>query len=126
MNRRAIAAQLCGATAGCTSTQPNGSISTDSSAMSPSKSPTPSAATGVVGGAVRINQSPDAAQTAAVPATTNSLPEFYGQRAWRNAGQTVETTDPAKEREGILALQAKEAQVDHSVGLVNSSQMFSV
>ncbi|VDK32388.1 unnamed protein product [Taenia asiatica] len=114
MNRRAIAARLCGIAAGCTSVQPNGNISTDSPAMSSNKSPTPSAATSVVGGAVRINQTLDAPQNAAIPATANSLPEFFGQRAWRNAGQTVETTDPVKEREGILALQAKEAQVDHS------------
>lgn len=43
------------------------------------------------------------------------LPEFFGQRPWRTAGQNLETTDPAKEREGIAALQAKEALVDHSV-----------
>ncbi|KAL5965472.1 Trafficking protein particle complex subunit 11 [Taenia solium] len=114
MNRRAIAARLCGIATACTSAQPNGNISTDSPSMSSNKSPTLSAATSVVGGAVRINQTLDAPQNAAVPATANSLPEFFGQRAWRNAGQTVETTDPVKEREGILALQAKEAQVDHS------------
>ncbi|KAL5108672.1 Trafficking protein particle complex subunit 11 [Taenia crassiceps] len=114
MNRRAIAARLCGATAGCTSTQSNDNISTDSSTMSSNRSPTLSAATSIVGGAVRINQTLDTPQTAAVPTAANSLPEFFGQRAWRNAGQTVETTDPIKEREGILALQAKEAQVDHS------------
>ncbi|KAH9285024.1 Trafficking protein particle complex subunit 11 [Echinococcus granulosus] len=113
INRRAIAARLCGVTAGCTLTQQNGNISTGSLVTSSDKSPTLIAATGVVGGAVRVGQT-DAPLTAVVPATTNSLPEFFGQRAWRNAGQAVETTDPAKEREGILALQAKEAQVDHS------------
>nr|CDS31620.1 hypothetical protein HmN_000374700 [Hymenolepis microstoma] len=44
----------------------------------------------------------------------DKLPEFFGQRPWRNAGQILETTDPVKEREGIMTLQAKEALVDHS------------
>ncbi|VDO08377.1 unnamed protein product [Rodentolepis nana] len=39
----------------------------------------------------------------------DELPEFFGQRPWRNPGLTPETTDPMREREGIMRLQAKEA-----------------
>ncbi|VDM18610.1 unnamed protein product [Hydatigera taeniaeformis] len=114
MNRRAIAARLCGANAGCALTQPNGNSIEGNSTLSLNKLPTPSVAANIVGGAVRVSHTSDTPPNAVASATANSLPEFYGQRAWRNAGQTVETTDPVKEREGILALQAKEAQVDHS------------
>lgn len=49
------------------------------------------------------------------PDDYDKLPEFFGQRSWWNAGQTLDTADLMKEREGIVALQAKEALVDHSV-----------
>ncbi|VDL18617.1 unnamed protein product [Hymenolepis diminuta] len=48
------------------------------------------------------------------PDDYDKLPEFFGQRPWWNAGQTLDTADLMKEREGIMALQAKEALVDHS------------
>ncbi|BFZ15043.1 hypothetical protein BsWGS_18082 [Bradybaena similaris] len=40
--------------------------------------------------------------------------EFYGQRKWRQGHQSIEPPDLQVEREGILALQTKERQVDHS------------
>ncbi|KAH9492651.1 Trafficking protein particle complex subunit 11 [Bulinus truncatus] len=40
--------------------------------------------------------------------------DFYGQRKWRQGHQSMEPPDLQKEREGILALQTKERQVDHS------------
>ncbi|CAL1526811.1 unnamed protein product [Lymnaea stagnalis] len=40
--------------------------------------------------------------------------DFYGQRKWRQGHQSIEPPDLQKERDGILALQTKERQVDHS------------
>ncbi|CAL8107133.1 unnamed protein product [Calicophoron daubneyi] len=40
--------------------------------------------------------------------------EFYGQRPWRQGIQSLEPPNPAREREGILALQKAELAVDHS------------
>ena len=37
--------------------------------------------------------------------------EFWAQRPWRPASQSIEAPDPVKERDGIAALQALEAQV---------------
>ncbi|XP_014662309.1 PREDICTED: trafficking protein particle complex subunit 11-like [Priapulus caudatus] len=40
--------------------------------------------------------------------------EYYGQRPWRQGQQSLEPGNMQKEREAILALQHREAQVDHS------------
>ncbi|XP_071790310.1 trafficking protein particle complex subunit 11-like [Asterias amurensis] len=40
--------------------------------------------------------------------------EFYGQRPWRQGHQSIDPPDPQMEKEGILALQFLESQVDHS------------
>lgn len=40
--------------------------------------------------------------------------DFYGQRAWRQGHQSIDPPDPEKEKNGILALQAKEREVPHS------------
>ncbi|XP_022103870.1 trafficking protein particle complex subunit 11-like [Acanthaster planci] len=40
--------------------------------------------------------------------------EFFGQRPWRQGHQSIDPPDPQMEREGILALQYLESQVDHS------------
>nr|XP_002733772.1 PREDICTED: trafficking protein particle complex subunit 11-like [Saccoglossus kowalevskii] len=40
--------------------------------------------------------------------------EYYGQRPWRQGHQSIDPPDPAKEKDGIQALQYKELQVDHS------------
>ncbi|XP_046390361.1 trafficking protein particle complex subunit 11 [Ischnura elegans] len=41
-------------------------------------------------------------------------PDFYGQRPWRVGKAVGDPSDPAKEKEGILALQAREKAVNHS------------
>ena len=43
--------------------------------------------------------------------------EFYGQRPWRQGHQSIDPPDPQMEKEGILALQFLESQVDHSVSI---------
>ncbi|PWA32492.1 hypothetical protein CCH79_00016673 [Gambusia affinis] len=40
--------------------------------------------------------------------------DFYGQRPWRQGHQSIDPTDPEKEKLGILALQIKERDVPHS------------
>ncbi|MED6251052.1 Trafficking protein particle complex subunit 11 [Ataeniobius toweri] len=40
--------------------------------------------------------------------------DFYGQRPWRQGHQSIDPTDPEKEKMGILALQIKERDVPHS------------
>ncbi|RUS82473.1 hypothetical protein EGW08_009779 [Elysia chlorotica] len=44
--------------------------------------------------------------------------DFYGQRKWRQGHQSIEPPDLHKEREGILALQTKERQLDHSWSII--------
>ena len=44
--------------------------------------------------------------------------EFYGQRPWRQGHQSIDPPDPQMEKEGILALQFMESQVDHSVSIM--------
>uniref|UniRef100_UPI00358EE0D2 trafficking protein particle complex subunit 11 n=1 Tax=Myxine glutinosa TaxID=7769 RepID=UPI00358EE0D2 len=43
--------------------------------------------------------------------------DYFGQRPWRQGHQSIDPPDPAREREGILALQLHERAVDHS-GLI--------
>ncbi|KAM7535162.1 hypothetical protein Aperf_G00000094289 [Anoplocephala perfoliata] len=109
ISRRTLAAKLC------SSNNVTNRSATSFPPTSLNQPPNPGAA--VSGFAVRVgieslSQTPLISNSP--PDGDEKLPEFFGQRAWRNAGQTVETTDPAKEREGILGLQAKEALVDHS------------
>ncbi|ESO93952.1 hypothetical protein LOTGIDRAFT_209465 [Lottia gigantea] len=40
--------------------------------------------------------------------------EYFGQRPWRQGHQSIDPPDAQKEKEGILALQMKEKQEDHS------------
>ena len=100
MVRRALARQLCrnalmtasgssaasagGAGGGLNSSAAGGGGSSDGSAPSPR-------AAGVLDGLYST--------------------EFWAQRPWRPASQSIEAPDPVKERDGIAALQALEAQV---------------
>ncbi|KAK7871870.1 hypothetical protein R5R35_006453 [Gryllus longicercus] len=50
--------------------------------------------------------------------------EFYGQRPWRPGKLSAEPPDPAKEKIGVLALQYKEKNTNHSmliIGLLGSA-----
>uniref|UniRef100_A0A8C4PYM1 Trafficking protein particle complex subunit 11 n=1 Tax=Eptatretus burgeri TaxID=7764 RepID=A0A8C4PYM1_EPTBU len=49
--------------------------------------------------------------------TPNGKLDYFGQRPWRQGHQSIDPPDPAREREGILALQWHEKAVDHS-GLI--------
>ncbi|XP_055488023.1 trafficking protein particle complex subunit 11 isoform X2 [Leucoraja erinacea] len=46
--------------------------------------------------------------------TPSGLMDFFGQRPWRQGHQSIEPPDNEKEKVGILALQHKERDVDHS------------
>ncbi|XP_069796522.1 trafficking protein particle complex subunit 11 isoform X3 [Narcine bancroftii] len=46
--------------------------------------------------------------------TSSGVMDFFGQRPWRQSHQSIEPPDLEKEKVGILALQLKERDVDHS------------
>lgn len=69
------------------------------------------------GVAVRLAGGEAPQQSAAQQGLADVSLEFYGQQAWRSAGQTIDTIEPARVMQGIAAVQAKEANVAYSVGL---------
>ena len=52
------------------------------------------------------------------PLFTENL-EFYGQRPWRQGQQRIDPPDVDKEKEGILAIQLKELEFDHSNQIIH-------
>lgn len=52
------------------------------------------------------------------PLDTDGPLDFYGQRQWRQGHQSIDPPDPSKERDGILALKLREADVDQSRQIV--------
>ena len=64
------------------------------------------------------------AQTICGPVVSNKYPmpdpllcdklEYFGQRPWRQGHQRIDLSDTTREKEGILSLQLKELEIDHS------------
>ena len=52
------------------------------------------------------------------PLFTENL-EYYGQRPWRQGQQRIDPPDIKKEKEGILAIQLKELEFDHSNQIIH-------
>nr|DBA29121.1 TPA: hypothetical protein GDO54_009378 [Pyxicephalus adspersus] len=65
--------------------------------------------------ALLCNHSPSVTYPSPDPLETpNGALDFYGQRAWRQGILSFDLSDPEKEKAGILALQLKERDVNHS------------
>ena len=44
--------------------------------------------------------------------------DYYGQRPWRQGHQSIDPPEPAREREGIQALQRREKDIQHCLIII--------